>query len=57
MAQNPLPKLAGTLLILARKCAAGLTTYATPLGITQITPARECARLSPSLSIGAIFIQ
>ena len=43
MAQNPLPKPTGALLILAGKCTAGLTTYATPLGITQITPASLAA--------------
>ncbi len=43
MAQNPLPKPTGALLVLAGKCAAGLTTYATPLGITQITSASLAA--------------
>ena len=43
MAQNPLPKPTGALLILAGKCEAGLTAYATPLNITQITAASLAA--------------
>ena len=39
MAQNILPKNPGALVVLAGKCSAGLTTYATTLKITQITAA------------------
>ena len=39
MAQNALPKNTGALIVLAGQCAAGLTTYATALNITQITAA------------------
>ena len=43
MAQNTLPRQPGALLILAAKCGAGLTTYAAPLNITQLTPASLAA--------------
>ena len=43
MAQNTLPRQPGALLVLAGKCEAGLTAYATPLNITQITPASLAA--------------
>ncbi len=43
MAQNTLPRQPGALLVLAGKCEAGLTAYATPLNITQITAASLAA--------------
>lgn len=43
MAQNTLPRQPGALLVLTGKCEAGLTTYATPLNITQITAASLAA--------------
>ena len=39
MAQNVLPQSPGALIVLAGKCAGGLTTYGATLGITQITAA------------------
>ena len=43
MAQNTLPRQPGALLVLTGKCEAGLTAYATPLNITQITAANLAA--------------
>ena len=43
MAQNTLPRQSGALLVLTGKCEAGLTAYATPLNITQITAASLAA--------------
>ena len=39
MAQNPLPPKLGALVVLAGKCAAGLTKYAVLLSITDVTAA------------------
>ena len=39
MAQNILPENFGSLVVLAGKCSAGLTSYGAALGITQLTAA------------------
>ena len=54
MAQNPLPPKLGALVVLAGKCAAGLTKYAAILSITDVTATgltTEAATLTGTMNV------